>query len=61
LELLNNIKRKQAYGKIKKIFKGDEGKLKQLTALTTSCYAPKNGKACGVCHKCLKIEQEKNL
>lgn len=54
-----NLKRETTYGKLKKLLKGSQPKLKRLLDLTISCYSPINGKACGNCWKCRKIAEGK--
>ncbi len=44
---------------IKELLHGSEVELKKFCNITTSCYSPKNGKACGNCNKCKAIESEK--
>lgn len=57
--LLPNLSRKQVYARIKALLGGSQNQLELFSSMTTSCYSPINGKACGSCWKCKRIAQEK--
>jgi 7-cyano-7-deazaguanine synthase in queuosine biosynthesis len=59
LGLLPNLNRQQVINKMKKLLRGSEIKLKEFMRITISCYAPQNGKPCGLCWKCKKLKEEK--
>ena len=44
---------------MKELLRGSEIKLKEFKGITISCYAPQNGKPCGLCWKCKKLKEEK--
>ncbi len=57
--LLPGLTRKQVYRRLKKLLRGSQDQLEVFYSMTTSCYSPINGKACGKCLKCIRIAQEK--
>lgn len=57
--LLNNMKRQTIINKTKKLLGGKEKLVENILAITTYCYSAVDGKSCGVCWKCKKIEEEK--
>lgn len=62
VELIPNISRDTNCGKIKRLLKGSEAQLKQLLALTVSCFSPiDGGRPCGNCWKCKRLKQEKKF
>jgi 7-cyano-7-deazaguanine synthase in queuosine biosynthesis len=62
VELIPKWSRDKICGEIKRLLKGNEAQLKQLLALTVSCYSPIDGrKPCGDCLKCRMMKQEKKF
>lgn len=57
--LLPYASRAQTYAKLKRLLRGNQSDLNELLSMTTSCYAPIDGRACETCYKCRKIAQEK--
>ncbi|HUW45294.1 MAG TPA: 7-cyano-7-deazaguanine synthase [Dehalococcoidia bacterium] len=57
--LLPPLSRKQVYARIKTLLGGSQNQLELFSSMTTSCYSPVNGKACGSCWKCRRIAEEK--
>jgi len=62
VELIPESTRDKICAQTKHLLKGSELQLKQLLALTVSCYSPINGrKPCGHCLKCRTMKQEKKF
>lgn len=57
--LLPSVSLAKIFSDLKRLVHGKQSDFNQLLSITSSCYAPIDGKPCGSCYKCRTRAQEK--